>query len=96
MLIPRAHLQGLILAGGAGTRAGGRDKGLIDYDGEPDVLRVAGSPFAPQVGAIWLSANRNQQEYARLGFAVIEDENPGFPGPLPESSVASPRPPHTG
>ena len=64
---------------------GGADKGLVDWDGTPLVqavlnrLRVQTIP--PQ--AIWISANRHADEYARLGdVKVVKDERPNFAGPL--------------
>jgi molybdopterin-guanine dinucleotide biosynthesis protein A len=36
----------------------------------------------PQVGALMISANRNQAHYAAYGVPVVTDALTGFPGPL--------------
>jgi molybdenum cofactor guanylyltransferase len=71
----------LILAGGAGRRMGGADKGLMMLDGKPLVQHVIDA-VAPQVAGIVLSANRNLDRYRDLHHPVIEDALPGYPGPL--------------
>lgn len=74
--------EGLVLCGGAGRRAGGRDKGLLKYAGEPMASRVA-RPLRPLCARILISANRHREEYLRLGLGpVIGDRRPGFAGPL--------------
>jgi molybdopterin-guanine dinucleotide biosynthesis protein A len=74
-------LTAVILAGGAGTRVGGRDKGLIEQGGVPLVEHVR-SRLAPQVGRIVISANRNAERYARYGERVLADASAGYAGPL--------------
>jgi molybdopterin-guanine dinucleotide biosynthesis protein A len=74
-------ITGLILAGGAGRRMGGADKGLLDWQGRPLVAHAIGR-LAPQVDKLILSANRNRDTYADFGYPVIDDELQGFPGPL--------------
>ena len=81
-----ATITGLILAGGRARRMGGQDKGLIPLAGRPLIAWVIAA-LQPQVGRILISANRNQADYAALGFPVIEDEAggaelAGFQGPL--------------
>ena len=67
-----------ILAGGAATRLGGRDKGLETLLDAPLIARVA---------RVWASydllivANRNLDEYARYA-RTISDAVAGFAGPL--------------
>lgn len=78
-------LTGLILAGGRGQRVGGADKGWVMHDGRPLIVSVI-ERFAPQVGQLLISANRNLERYAALGTAV-EDEvadahGERFAGPL--------------
>ena len=68
-----ANITGVILAGGRGTRMGGVDKGLVKLDGRPLVEHVI-QRLQPQVPHIIISANRNLDEYARFGFAVVSDE----------------------
>lgn len=71
---------GAILAGGAGTRVGGADKGLLTIHDTPVAARVA-AVLRPQCDEFVIVANRNQVEYARIG-AVISDRVPGHAGPL--------------
>ncbi len=74
-------VTGLILAGGQGSRMGGRDKGLVKYRGRALVDRVI-ERIAPQVDELLISANRNLDDYARRGRRVLPDALPDFPGPL--------------
>jgi molybdopterin-guanine dinucleotide biosynthesis protein A len=72
---------GLILAGGAGLRAGGRDKGLLQWQGEPLVARVAAT-LRPQVERLLISCNRNIEQYAAWADMTVVDSRTGFEGPL--------------
>lgn len=77
-------ITGIILAGGQGRRMGGTDKGLQLLRGKPLVAWVL-ERLAPQVDELLISANRNLDAYARLGYRVIPDESGGiekFAGPL--------------
>ncbi|MGH8578945.1 MAG: molybdenum cofactor guanylyltransferase MobA [Gammaproteobacteria bacterium] len=74
-------ISAVILAGGRATRMGGEDKGLIHLAGRPLVAYVIDA-LRPQVGAILINANRNQDQYAQFGYPVIADEIPGYCGPL--------------
>ena len=65
-------VTGLILAGGRGERMGGADKGWVIVDGRPLIVSVV-ERFAPQVGHLLISANRNIERYAALG-EVVEDD----------------------
>lgn len=75
-----------VLAGGAGRRVQGRDKGWIDVDGVPAIERVV-QALRGQVDAVLVSANRNLHRYRAVG-AVITDAAAGvqrhedFPGPM--------------
>ncbi|MDD5405029.1 MAG: molybdenum cofactor guanylyltransferase [Sulfuricella sp.] len=71
----------IILAGGRGQRMGEADKGLQLLRGKPLVGWVADS-IAPQAEEVLISANRNLERYRELGFAVLPDSMPDFPGPL--------------
>lgn len=75
-----ADISGLILAGGAGRRAGGRDKGLVDWRGEPLVAHVA-RRMRPQCAELFVSCNRNHARYANYGV-VVPDKITGYQGPL--------------
>lgn len=78
-------ITGLILAGGQGQRMGGRDKGLVALGDRPLIAHVL-ARFAPQVGPLLISANRNHDAYRALGgpfgAAVVSDETADYPGPL--------------
>lgn len=74
-------ITGLILAGGAGRRMGGADKGLLKYRGQP-LIRLAINRLAPQVDQLLISANRNLETYRELGYPVLSDAEADFPGPL--------------
>ncbi len=71
----------LILAGGLGSRMGGRDKGLVPVLGKPTLdhllLRIR-----VQSQRILISANRNLAQYAHYGYPVVRDTLGGFAGPL--------------
>ena len=71
----------LILAGGAGRRVGGEDKGLLDYQGQKLINKQIGWA-KKQADNIIISANRNLSKYQTFGFPVLEDDSKGFPGPL--------------
>lgn len=66
-------ISGLILAGGAGRRLGGRDKGLVLLKDRPLVAHVI-ARFAPQVEQLAISANRHLAEYAAFGHPVLADD----------------------
>ena len=74
-------LDGLILAGGRGTRMGCVDKGLQPFRGAPMVAAVM-ARLAPQVRRLAISANRNLDTYAALGAPVWPDATGEFAGPL--------------
>ncbi len=79
--VPPLSVAGLVLAGGLGRRMGGVDKGLQIYAGKPLIAQVL-ERFTPQVGALWINANRSISEYARFGYPVLGDRIGGFVGPL--------------
>ncbi|AXF85643.1 Molybdenum cofactor guanylyltransferase [Ephemeroptericola cinctiostellae] len=75
-------VAGLVLAGGEGRRMGGADKGLQYFQDQPLVQYVIGR-LAPQVDALWISANRNMSTYADFGHPVFSDAEPWHAqGPL--------------
>ena len=51
-------ITGVVLAGGKATRMGGKDKGLLELNGQPLWQHVAGK-LAGQVDTVVISANRN-------------------------------------
>lgn len=80
-------VTGAILAGGRGTRMGGRDKGLMPLDGEPLVCHVIRA-LRPQVTALLINANRNQPTYADFGYPVVRDDHEDYRGPLAGMAAA--------
>lgn len=71
-----------ILAGGAGTRLGGRDKGLELLDGRALVDRAVAAARAMDPAApVLICANRHHDFYALRG-PVVADSERGFHGPL--------------
>ncbi|GAA0426451.1 molybdenum cofactor guanylyltransferase [Cocleimonas flava] len=81
MTINKNQITAVILAGGKGSRLGGQDKGLVDYQNKPLIEHVL-EKIEPQVGQIIINANRNQDEYAKFKHPVISDELSDFQGPL--------------
>lgn len=77
----RGPVAGLILAGGRARRMGGQDKGLVPLAGKP-MIEYALERVRPQVDEVVISANRNQDVYARYGHRVIEDVLDDYSGPL--------------
>lgn len=65
-------LSALILAGGAGSRMGGRDKGLLLYQGQPMIAQVC-QRLPPQVQQRVISCNRHLEQYAEYG-EVVRDQ----------------------
>jgi molybdopterin-guanine dinucleotide biosynthesis protein A len=80
-MIDTNDITAIILAGGRGSRMGGRDKGLVTLSDRPMIAHVLDA-LKPQVGKIIISANRNLSRYASFGFPVISDELEGYQGPL--------------
>lgn len=71
----------LILAGGAGTRMGGQDKGLQPWRGVPLAAAVAARMTAAGLPVL-ISANRNLEQYRAFGYPVVPDLRSGYAGPL--------------
>jgi molybdopterin-guanine dinucleotide biosynthesis protein A len=73
-----ALITAAVLAGGAGTRLGGRDKGLEPLGGKPLVEHVIAALH--DIDALLVVANRNHAEYARhaptIADAVAERHGP--------------------
>lgn len=75
------HVTAVILAGGQGKRMQEADKGLLELAGKPLVQHIS-ERIAPHVREILINCNRNQAEYARLGYTTYSDAIAGYPGPL--------------
>lgn len=78
-------ITGLVLAGGRGSRMGGLDKGMQNFNGTPLALHAAlrlqmqvGGPL----GDILINANRNLAAYEAFGVPVWPDSLTDFAGPL--------------
>ena len=80
-MIPPAHITGLILAGGRGSRMGGVDKGLQNHQGSTLAMHAL-LRLGPQVGEMLINANRNLAAYEAMGVPVWPDALPDYAGPL--------------
>jgi molybdopterin-guanine dinucleotide biosynthesis protein A len=70
---PALGVSGVILSGGRGFRMGGVDKGWVRHAGRPLIEHVV-ARLRPQVSELLISANRNIERYAALGYRVVPDE----------------------
>ncbi|MDX2476800.1 MAG: molybdenum cofactor guanylyltransferase MobA [Gammaproteobacteria bacterium] len=77
----RENITAVVLAGGRGRRLGGQDKGLMELDGKLLIAHIL-DLVTPQVNAVIINANRNQQVYAEYGYPVISDNMTDYQGPL--------------
>jgi len=84
----KSNITLLVLCGGRGQRAGGNDKPLLVYKGQPILTYILAS-LGPIVERVLISANRNLDIYRAYGYPVQVDENP-FEGPL--AALASCKP----
>ncbi|HXD42668.1 MAG TPA: molybdenum cofactor guanylyltransferase MobA [Ramlibacter sp.] len=80
-MIDSGDITGVILAGGRGSRMGGVDKGLQNFNGMPMALHAL-MRLGPQVGEVMINANRNLGAYEAFGVAVWPDVLPDYAGPL--------------
>ncbi len=76
-------ISAVILAGGRGSRMGGVDKGLQNFNGVPLALHTL-LRLSPQVGQIMINANRNLAAYESFGVPVWPDSTSlgEYAGPL--------------
>jgi len=72
-----------VLAGGRGSRMGGADKGLQNFNGVPLALHTL-MRLSPQVGEVMVNANRNLAAYESFGAPVWPDSAQlgDYAGPL--------------
>ncbi len=70
----------LVLAGGEGRRLGGRDKGLVDWQGKP-LVSYSVDILGKCAAEILISCNRNLDAYRQFG-KITQDESSEFLGPL--------------
>jgi molybdopterin-guanine dinucleotide biosynthesis protein A len=89
--VPLANPQitGLLLAGGAGRRVGGADKGLLEWRGAPLAVHVS-RWLRPQVSRLVVSCNRNRAFYAKLADDTVADCRGHYQGPLAGIEAAEP------
>ena len=82
-MIETSEITGVILAGGRGSRMGGVDKGLQNFNDVPLALHTQ-LRLSPQVGELLINANRNLAAYESFGVLVWPDAASlgEFAGPL--------------
>lgn len=84
-MVSQGSVTGLVLAGGRGSRMGGMDKGLQNFNGTPLALNALLRLQLQQggvVGECMINANRNLGAYEAFGVPVWPDTIDGFAGPL--------------
>ncbi|MBB3176580.1 molybdenum cofactor guanylyltransferase MobA [Variovorax sp. Sphag1AA] len=79
--IATGEITGLVLAGGRGTRMGGVDKGLQNFNGTALAMHAV-MRLGMQVGEIMINANRNLSAYESFGVPVWPDGLADYAGPL--------------
>lgn len=77
----QTKVTGVILAGGLARRMNNRDKGLINFKGQP-LVSYAIAAMRRVVDQAIINANRNILEYQAFGLPVISDQTGSFDGPL--------------
>ena len=80
-MIAASDITGLVLAGGRGSRMGGVDKGLQNFNGIPMALHAL-LRLQPQVAEMMVNANRNLAAYEAFGTPVWPDVLADYAGPL--------------
>ena len=82
-MIAANDITAVILAGGRGSRMGGIDKGLQNFNGMPLALHtLTRLQMGNSVSTIIINANRNLAAYESFGVAVWPDGMADYPGPL--------------
>jgi molybdopterin-guanine dinucleotide biosynthesis protein A len=76
-----SDITGIVLAGGRGSRMGGADKGLQNFNGMPLALHTL-LRLQLQVGEVMVNANRNLAAYEAFGVPVWPDSLADYAGPL--------------
>ena len=80
-MIHPQDITAIVLAGGKGSRMGGVDKGLQNFNGMPLALHTL-LRLQPQVGELMVNANRNLAAYESFGVPVWPDASADYAGPL--------------
>jgi molybdopterin-guanine dinucleotide biosynthesis protein A len=84
-MIQPHQITGLVLAGGRGTRMGGVDKGLQNFNGTPLALHALLRLQMQEGGLVgdqMINANRNLGAYEAFGMPVWPDTLNDYAGPL--------------
>jgi len=84
-LIQSSEITALVLAGGRGSRMGGVDKGLQNFNGTPLALHTLLRLQLQEgglIGELMLNANRNLAAYEAFGHPVWPDALADYAGPL--------------
>jgi molybdopterin-guanine dinucleotide biosynthesis protein A len=84
-LIHPSEITALVLAGGRGSRMGGVDKGLQNFNGTPLALHTLLRLQMQEgglIGELLVNANRNLAAYEAFGHPVWPDTLSDFAGPL--------------
>ena len=84
-MIQPHEITAMVLAGGRGSRMGGADKGLQNFNGIPLALHTLmrlQMQEGQRVGDFMINANRNLGAYEAFGVLVWPDNLADFPGPL--------------
>ncbi|MGL4674961.1 MAG: NTP transferase domain-containing protein [Wohlfahrtiimonas sp.] len=77
-----SKIIGLILSGGAGSRLGGINKGLVVVEGKTLVQWVYDA-LSPQVHHVYISANEDIAEYQKVSPDILQDDERFYrDGPL--------------
>ncbi|RMQ12377.1 Molybdenum cofactor guanylyltransferase [Pseudomonas viridiflava] len=79
----------LLLAGGRGQRMGGRDKGLIEWQGKT-LIEHLHRLTRPLTDDLIISCNRNIERYAQYADQLVQDDDADFNGPLAGIRAALP------
>ena len=71
-VLPYSDCTLLILCGGSSSRMGGQDKGLKEINGKPMIQHLT-EKLSGQFANTIISCNRHLDEYAQLGFSLVQD-----------------------
>lgn len=84
-MIDKNQITAMVLAGGRGSRMGGADKGLQNFNGTPLALHALMRLQLQEgglIGELMLNANRNLAAYEAFGVPVWPDSLSDYAGPL--------------
>jgi molybdenum cofactor guanylyltransferase len=84
-MIQASEITALVLAGGRGSRMGGVDKGLQNFNGTPLALHTVMRLQMQEgglIGELMINANRNLAAYEAFGAPVWPDTLTDYAGPL--------------